>query len=84
MAVAILLQASIRPSPGRDSRGVFRVYEASIADASWRLWRDAPGFSQRFTGPFSAGGDTIVGRWQLCRDDVHWADDLEITYRRHQ
>jgi hypothetical protein len=67
-----------------DSRGVFRVYEASIDEASWRLWRDAAGFSQRFTGTWSDEGDTVVGRWQLCRDDVHWADDLQITYRRQQ
>ena len=65
-----------------DSRGVFRVFQASIDDASWRFWRSAPGFSQRFTGTFADGGDTIVGRSQLCRDDVHWAEDLEITYRR--
>ena len=67
-----------------DSRGVFRVYQAHVDDGAWRLWRDAPGFSQRFTGVFSDEGDTIVGRWQLCRDDVQWDDDLEITYRRHQ
>ncbi len=67
-----------------DSRGVFRVYEVSIDPASWRLWRDAPGFSQRFTGIVADGGDTIVGRWQLCRDELHWADDLEITYRRRE
>jgi hypothetical protein len=67
-----------------DSRGVFRVYEASIDDASWRLWRDAPGFSQRFTGTFVDAVDTIAGRWQLRRDDVHWADDLEIIYRRRK
>ena len=65
-----------------DSRGVSRIYEASVDNASWRLWREAPGFSQRFTGTFSDEGDTIVGRWQLCRDEVHWADDLRITYRR--
>ena len=65
-----------------DSRGVFRVYEATIDDRAWRLWREAPGFSQRFTGTFADGGHTIAGRWQLCRDDVHWHDDLEITYRR--
>jgi len=29
-------------------------------------------------------GDTIVGRWQLCRDDLHWDNDLEITYRRRK
>ena len=67
-----------------DSRGVFRVYDTSIADTSWRIWRDAVGFSQRFTGRVSDGGDTIVGRWELRRDDVHWADDLAITYRRQK
>jgi hypothetical protein len=65
-----------------DSRGVFRVYQAHVDDGAWRLWRDASGFSQRFTGVFSDDGDTIAGRWQLCRDDVHWNDDLQITYRR--
>jgi hypothetical protein len=65
-----------------DSRGVFRVYETRISDASWEFWRDSPGFSQRFTGRFADGGGTIVGRSQLCTDDVHWADDLAITYRR--
>lgn len=57
-----------------NSRGVFRVYEVSIDDASWRLWRDAPGFSQRFTGQLADRGNTIAGRWQLCRDDLHWDD----------
>jgi hypothetical protein len=65
-----------------DSRGVFRVYEVSIDDEAWRFWRDASGFSQRFTGTFADGGDTIVGRSQLCLDDTHWDDDLEITYKR--
>ena len=67
-----------------DSRGVFRVYQTRIADAAWEFWRDAAGFSQRFTGRFADGGDTIVGRSQLCTDDVHWADDLAITYRRQK
>jgi hypothetical protein len=65
-----------------DSRGVFRVFEVSIDDEAWRCWRQAPGFSQRFTGTFAEGGDTIVGCWQLCSDDVQWDDDLQITYRR--
>jgi hypothetical protein len=67
-----------------DSRGVFRILEVSIDDEAWRLWRDAPGFSQRFTGTFADGADTIVGRWQLREDDVHWNDDLQITYRRRK
>ena len=65
-----------------DSRGVFRVYEASIDGDAFRYERNAPGFSQRFTGTFSADGETITGRSQLCEDDAHWADDLQITYRR--
>jgi hypothetical protein len=65
-----------------DSRGVFRIYETSIDDAEWRYWREAPGFSQRFTGTFADGGARIVGRSQLRRDDAHWDDDLAITYTR--
>jgi hypothetical protein len=65
-----------------DSRGVFRVFEVGADEASWRFWRDSPGFSQRFTGTFADGGDTIVGVSQLRRDDVHWEDDLRVTYRR--
>jgi hypothetical protein len=65
-----------------DSRGVSRVYEVSIDDDAWRIWRNASGFSQRFTGTFADGGDTIDGRWQLREDDVNWNDDVEITYRR--
>ena len=67
-----------------DSRGVFRVYDADIGERTWQLRRDAPGFSQRFTGTFSSRGDTIAGQWQLSRDDVAWNDDLQITFRRQQ
>ena len=67
-----------------DSRGVYREQEVSVDDVAWRWWRMAPGFSQRFTGTFADGGDTIIGVSQLRRDDVHWADDLRITYRRQR
>ena len=80
--------AARTPSPWRlhyfDSRGVFRVYETSVDDDAWRWWRNVAGFSQRFTGRFADGGDTIVGLSQLCEDDVHWTDDLAITYRRRK
>ena len=46
-----------------DSRGVFRLYEVSIDNEALRIWRDASGFSQRFTGTFADGGDTIAGTW---------------------
>jgi hypothetical protein len=65
-----------------DSRGVFRVYDMSIDDGGWRLGRNAPGFSQKFTGTFSPDRNTIDGRWQVSQDDANWENDLEITYRR--
>ena len=48
----------------------------------WRYWREAPGFSQRFTGTISADGRTIDGLAELCRDGVTWERDLPITYKR--
>jgi hypothetical protein len=65
-----------------DSRGVSRVYDTSIDKHAWCISRVAPGFSQRFIGTFADGGDTITGLWRLCEDDIHWSDDLRITYRR--
>jgi hypothetical protein len=64
-----------------DSRGVFRVYDTSVSADTWRISRDAPGFSQRFEGTFADGGDTIAGVWQL-RESDDWKDDLSIAYRR--
>jgi hypothetical protein len=46
-----------------DSRGAYRVYAVSFTKGTWRFWRDAPGFSQRFTGTVSDDGNTITG---LC------------------
>lgn len=80
------------PSPGErpltmhyfDSRGVFRVYATSIDGEALRIWRDAPGFSQRFAGRFTDSGNTMAGLWQLSEDDAHWNDDVKITYRRQR
>jgi hypothetical protein len=65
-----------------DSRGVHRVYEVSFLGGVWRMWRHAPGFSQRFTGTFDDDGDTIAGGWKLSRDEKIWNDDLQTTFRR--
>jgi hypothetical protein len=79
------LQASERAQPTMhyfDSRGVFRVYEVAIDGATWKLWRNAEGFSQRFTGAFADEHKIIAGLWQMCQDGTTWQDDLRITYRR--
>lgn len=65
-----------------DSRGVHRVYEMALDDGVWKIWRDAPDFSQRCAGTFDQAGDAITWRWQLSQDDSTWNDDLAITYRR--
>src|SRR5579875_2222106 len=65
-----------------DRRGVYRVYAVSLDDGRWRFWREDPGFWQRFTGVFSADGDTITGQGEMRRDGAGWEPDLALTYRR--
>jgi hypothetical protein len=65
-----------------DSRGLSRIYSVSLDADRWRFWRDDPGFRQRFTGVFSADGDTITGQGEMCRDEAGWEPDLALTYRR--
>jgi hypothetical protein len=67
-----------------DERGVSRKYEVTLQDNIWKLWRNAPGFSQRFTGTIVEGGNTIIGKWELSRDDSTWEKDLELTYKRDE
>ena len=51
---------------------------------TFEVFEFARGFSQRFAGTLSEDGSSIVGRWQVCRDDVHWDDDVAIAYRRSE
>ncbi len=65
-----------------DERGVSRRYEVSLQDNAWNWWRNAPGFSQRFTGAIATDGRTIVSRGELSRDGANWEPDLQLTYTR--
>ena len=65
-----------------DDRGVCRVYQMSIGDGEWRLWREGQPFSQRFTGTLEDDGDTIVGRWEKAEDGTNYELDFRLTYRR--
>ncbi|MBX4186812.1 MAG: hypothetical protein KW802_00950 [Candidatus Doudnabacteria bacterium] len=65
-----------------DERGVSRIFEVYLNDQEWRYWRNAPHFSQRFTGTFQDGGNTIVGLSELCEDDITWKRDLELIFVR--
>jgi hypothetical protein len=63
-----------------DSRGLHPVHRMSFGDGVWKLWRDAPGFSQHCT--LSEDGNALDGQCELSTDDSTWTDDLKITYRR--
>ena len=47
-----------------DDRGVCRVYEMSIGDGEWKLWREGEPFTQRFTARFrtTATRSSAAGR----------------------
>ncbi len=65
-----------------DGRGVSRVYQMSLSDGLWKMWREAPGFSQRFTGTFSEDGNTIRATWEKSSDGSHWEHDFDLTYTK--
>jgi len=65
-----------------DSRGISRIYQMSLSEDTWKLWRDFPGFSQRFIGTFSDDRNTISARWEKSRDGSNWELDFKLTYTR--
>jgi hypothetical protein len=65
-----------------DSRGVARIYRVRLARGVLKIWRYAPGFSQRFTGRFAARGTRIEARWEKSTDGKSWEHDFEMTYTR--
>jgi hypothetical protein len=67
-----------------DARQVSRVYQMSFSDGIWKMWREAPGFSQRYAGKVSADGQTIAGYWEKSPDGAEWEHDFDVTYRRNE
>ncbi len=65
-----------------DERGVCRVFEMSIGEGEWRLWRVGEPFPQRFAATFADDGNTIFGRWEKSEDGVDFTVDFDLTYRR--
>jgi hypothetical protein len=64
-----------------DERGVSRRYNVALRSDLWQWWRDAPGFSQRFTATLLDGGSRMVGHGELNRG-ARWEPDLQLTYTR--
>ena len=65
-----------------DERGVCRVYQMSIGDGEWKLWREGEPFSQRFTATFSDDGNTITGRWEIAEDGANYTKDFDLVCRK--
>jgi hypothetical protein len=65
-----------------DSRDVRRVYRMTLASSEWRIWREAPGFNQRFTGKISSDGMTITAQWEMSEDGKNWKVDFDLTYTK--
>ncbi len=63
-----------------DSRGIRRTYGASLDDGVLRIWRDAPGFAQRFSATMRP--DRFASTWQVAETPGQWRDDVQMTYRR--
>ena len=63
-----------------DSRGVRRTYRTSIEDGVWRIWRDEPGFEQRFSATLAP--DQFEGVFELAETPGAWREDMRVTYRR--
>jgi hypothetical protein len=65
-----------------DSRGVSRVYGTSLSERTWKLWRESPGFWQRFVGELGNDGDKIASRWEKSTDGSEWEIDFHVTYTK--
>ena len=65
-----------------DSRGVSRVYQMSLSSSTLKMWRDFPGFSQRFIGTISDDGRSIKASWEKSGDGSHWDHDFDLTYTK--
>jgi hypothetical protein len=65
-----------------DERGVCRIYEMSLGNGEWKLWREGAPFSQRFTARISEDGNTISGRWEIAEDSTNYVPDFDLILRR--
>jgi hypothetical protein len=66
-----------------DRRPMSRIYHMSFEGSVWRMWREAPGFWQRFESTASTDKHTLTGYWQKSTDDGStWEHDFDIKYLR--
>jgi hypothetical protein len=77
--------APSQPNPAvlyYDSRSVSRIYEMSFSGSVWKIWRQAPGFWQRYEGKVSNDGKTITAHWEKSSDGTRWEHDFGVMYTK--
>lgn len=65
-----------------DDRRSSRVYEMSFENSVWKIWRNSPEFTQRFTGKVSEDEKSIIGFWEKSADGKTWDHDFDLTYKK--
>ena len=65
-----------------DEREVSRKNDVLFENNVLKWWRNAPGFSQRYSFTFSEDFNTIISKGELAKDDKTWEKDLDLTYTR--
>jgi hypothetical protein len=63
-----------------DSRGVRRTYAVAIEDGVLRIWRESPGFDQRFSAKLAP--DVYEGEFEYAETPGAWQHDMKAIYRR--
>lgn len=65
-----------------DARSVSRIYQMSFSDGVWKMWREAPGFWQRYEGTVSSGSKAITAHWEKSSGGTTWEHDFDVTYTK--
>jgi hypothetical protein len=55
---------------------------SSFDEGIWKVWREAPGFWQRFSGTFGDDGESIRGVWEKGPDGSTWEHDFDMIYTK--
>jgi hypothetical protein len=65
-----------------DGRPAPRLYGMTLHGNVWKIWRDAPGFRQRFEGRLARNDRRIVAHWDKCEDGNSWTLDFNLVFNR--
>lgn len=65
-----------------DARSVSRIYKMSFSEGVWKMWREAPGFWQRYESTVSKDGKTMTAHWEKSSDGSRWEHDFDVTYTK--